>query len=414
MSKHVLAVFLYELKRNAKRRGYLFSTFGLPLLAIVIYLGIQAATGGSANPINQLAEFEFDTEETGKSGYVDLSDTFEPPPQDSPVADQLVAFESESAADAAMDAGEIDTYYVIAADYLETGNVTSYIPTFSLSALGASGFENLFYSQFVDQMDLRTLNLLSDPARISATTFEVTDETSIAGDSGNDQTVATIFAVLLALALLGTSGYLMQSIIEEKKSRLVEILISSVPPLQLLTGKIGALGLLGLLQVVVYFVAIVAVSTLADTGFLAGVTFEPILIFMAIVYFLLGYMLFSAAFGGIGALVTSVSESQSFAFVFIFPALLPWVFSTEIADDPGGTLAVVLSMIPLTSPMAMVMRLSSGAVPLIELALSLGILAVSVAGMFWLAGRLFRVNTLLAGQRPKLTEIPGLIFGTNS
>jgi len=414
MNNDVVSVFLYEFKRNLLRRGFLFTTFGLPLLGIAIFLVLQAFGGDTPTSQQELAEYEFNIETVEVAGYVDASGLFEEPTGDNPLTGILIAFDTSEAARVALDAGEIDAYYEIPADYEQTGEVQMVMPTFSFTSISSGPFEALVYSQLVDQVDLSTLSLLVQPASYSETVLERPGETADETDTSGNTGLANLFALLLTLGLLTTNGYLMQSLIEEKETRIIEILISSVRPVQLLIGKIFALGSLGLFQIAVYLVAIVIISQIGgDTfSFLDSVEIQPDVILLTLVYFVVGYLLFAAIFGTVGTIANSVSEAPNLTFIFVLPAMLPLIFTDAIVREPGGTLATVLSYFPLSSPMTMVMRLSIGTVPVMDVVLTLVILGVSVIGMMWLAGRFFRVQTLLAGKRPSLRDLPQIVFGS--
>ncbi|MBE0691221.1 MAG: ABC transporter permease, partial [Anaerolineae bacterium] len=253
--------------------------------------------------------------------------------------------------------------------------------------------------------------------------IDVARNTSVSSDQAFD--TRFIFVYVFGLILLGslfmTNGYLLQSVIEEKESRLIEILISTIKPFDLLTGKILAFGILGLLQVSIW------TGTFIFLGWLSGrealQSFLPILQSLAnltipyhllpllLVYFLLGYAFFAGLYGIVGAISNSMREGPQYAIVFTLPAVLPFYFISIFATTPNDTLPVVLSLFPLTSPLGMAMRLVVTDVPIWQIALSLGLLAFGVFGSLWLASRMFRVTTLLAGQLPKLRDLPKLIRG---
>ena len=129
---------------------------------------------------------------------------------------------------------------------------------------------------------------------------------------------------------------------------------------------------------------------------------------LLLAYFLLLYFFMAAGFGAVGALSQSMQEGPQFTVVFVLPAMVPLWFTSVFATDPDGSLAVALSVLPIVSPLAMVQRLAITEVPALEIVLSLALMCAAVLAMFWLAGRLFRFHTLLAGRLPRLREIPQL------
>lgn len=414
MSKNMWNVFVYELRRNITRRGFLFTTFGLPVIGFLVLFGSRLLANGGGSPEDQIQDLIFDTQGITWAGYVDYSGAF---PEPGPLASRImIRYETEDEAKTAMAEGEIDVFYVIPEDYIDTGDIKLVLPNFSLNKITSAAADQLFYSQFYDDVDETTMQRLVNPALIE--TFEIQPEgadsaTDTAADQSRDQAVVQIFAILLFLSIMGTNGYLMQTVIEEKETHLIEILISSVRPVQLLVGKILALGSLGLFQMVVYVAALQLAITLSSDGssFLSGLDISLGMWVAAFVYFVLGYLLFASAFGAVGAVSTSISEGPSISVIFVLPALLPWMFAAVIADNPNGAFSVIMSLVPITAPLGMLMRLSVTDVPIFQIVLSIVFLAAAIVGMMWFAGRLFRVQILLSGKMPGFRDIPKLISG---
>ncbi len=404
------SVFKYEIIRTLSKKAFLFSMFGLPILGLVVVAVLQR-TINTGDVAQQLMEFAVDTGGINDAGYVDYSGLF---PQTGALAqDYLTRYEDEAQARAALDAGEITVYYIIPADYAETGDVQSVLPSFSMSSIGSAPMRLLFFSQVGEQVPTpEDLNVLGVQPNFQVTKLQTEADARLVNEDDNTSAV-TIFALIFVFALFGTNGYLMQTVIEEKETRLIEILLSSLTPLALLTGKILALGVLGLLQLMVYVgVLLVGVRLYGgDLSFLSAMNLSTETIIILVIYFVLGYLFFAAAFGAVGALSTSITEGPALATVFILPAMIPLIISGTFAQDPNGGIAVFMSLFPVTSPIAMVMRTSITDVPLSEIVLSIGILSVAVVGMLWFAARLFRQHTLLAGAGFKLRDIPRLVFG---
>ena len=130
---------------------------------------------------------------------------------------------------------------------------------------------------------------------------------------------------------------------------------------------------------------------------------------LMLVYFLLAYLLFASAYGILGALSASMREGPQYAVIFTLPAVIPLWVSTAFIEAPDSPLVLALSLFPLTAPLAMLQRVLIGAVPAWQVALSILLLLLCSAALMWLAGRLFRVQTLLAGRMPRLRELPGLL-----
>ncbi len=423
MLKHMWQVFSYELRRNGRRKGYLFMTFGIPLIALAILLGYKvitdrnAADGTVPDQTQQSSDDDFSMQGMQQVGYVDYSGLF----PDSPDEALYTHYDDETAAHAALEAGEIDGYYVIPADYLQTGAVTLYVPTLAFSVVVNSSdlIQNLIFGELGNDIDPALINRLREPTT-SVIEVDVTRETasgqSVERDFGADFGIVYIFSLALMLGVFTTNGYLLQSVVDEKETRLIEILVSTMRPISLLTGKILAMGLLGLIQIVVWLSSVVGLVWLAGTLGITGTFLDNLvlpwnILPIILLYFILAYLYFAAAYGAVGALSNSMQEGPQYAVVFTLPAALPLYFLGLFLQAPNDPLPVILSIIPFTSPIAMVERLVLTNVPAIEIIISLAVLALTDVLMIWMAGKLFRAQSLLAGQVPKLRDIPKLLRG---
>ena len=221
------------------------------------------------------------------------------------------------------------------------------------------------------------------------------------------------FVIVLMFSLFMTSGYLLQGVIEEKETRVIEILLSSLQPAWLFGGKVLAFGALGLLQLLFWLAGILLVLQRLPAGgtlsALAQYALPPGALPLMIVYFVLAYLMFAGAYGILGALSASMREGPQYAVIFTLPAVAPLWVSAALIEAPQGGLAVALSVFPLTAPLAMLQRALVTTVPAWQIALGLILMLLSIAALMWLAGRVFRVQTLLAGRMPRLRELPRLL-----
>jgi ABC-2 type transport system permease protein len=144
---------------------------------------------------------------------------------------------------------------------------------------------------------------------------------------------------------------------------------------------------------------------------LGDIEIEPVTLALMALYFVLGFLLFGSLMGAVGAVTTTMRESQNLVPLVTLPAAIPFFLLTFFVEEPSSSLAVALSVFPITAPLSMIMRLAVSDVPAGELVLSIGLLVLAVGFVIWLAGRLFRVNILLMGSAPKLRDIPKLIRG---
>jgi ABC-2 type transport system permease protein len=219
------------------------------------------------------------------------------------------------------------------------------------------------------------------------------------------------FTLLFVMSIFITSGYLLQSVTEEKENRVVEIVLSSVPPLPLMAGKILGLGAAGLTQVVIWVLTALVALPLLNQQLSLDVQISPLTLLLAVVYFALGYVAFGAIFAAVGALAPGSREAQQYAGFFGFLAVVPLIFSTVFLTDLNSPIVWVLSVIPLTIPATMLQVLVlSPEPPWLQIAISLAVLIAFVAVATVASARVFRATVLLYGVRPGLRRIVGAIL----
>ena len=219
-----------------------------------------------------------------------------------------------------------------------------------------------------------------------------------------------LFSIYMTVLIYGI--YVMRSVIEEKSSRVLEVLLGSVSPMQLMAGKIIGVGAVGLTQIFLWTAAgllLGSVGRAAPRHLLGGILQDaslsaPVLVLFP-VFFLLGYATYACLYAAIGAMVNSDEEASQFQFPVTLPLLLCMIFSTAILADPNSPLAVWLSLFPLTSPIIMFVRVAVSSPPSWQLALSIGLSLFSLYGLVWLSSRIFRVGILMYGKRPTLAEV---------
>jgi ABC-2 type transport system permease protein len=200
----------------------------------------------------------------------------------------------------------------------------------------------------------------------------------------------------------------MRSVLEEKTSRVMEVMLASVSPKELMAGKILGVGAVGLTQVGIWVVLAMVANTpmIAASSdmreFIASST--GILIWLPI-YFVLGFMLYSGLYAALGAAVNSDQEAQQLQFFVTMPLIIPIIIMTMIIRQPDSTAAFWLSMVPFFSPILMTVRLAMHTPPIWQIALSIGILLATMYLILVICSRIYRVGILMYGKRPTLPEI---------
>ena len=423
--RRMFDVFRYELSRVIRRKGFLIATFGVPLIGIVLVVGIRlAGTLPAFNTTQMISQAIEQVNDIGvtAAGLVDETGQFEPNVQPGGV---LQVFADRDAATEAMNAGDIEGFYVIPVDYMETGRVTLVLPGMSLADISEAPIRDLIVTTLTSGVDPQVAARLLQPSVIQATNVSLTTgNTSNSEDEfsamGGAFIIVYILALVLMISLFVTNGYLMQTVIEEKETRLIEILLASVRSNDLLTGKILANGSLGLFHLLIWLLGVFLGMRLAvsqELGEVASLFSSLVNIQLpldklpiVVLYFIFAYLMFASFYGMIGAISNSMREGPQYAALLTLPAVIPLMFLPVFVSDPSGGLAVFLSLFPLTSPLAMSMRLVISDVPLWQLVLSLTLLALTGFAMMWAAGRVFRVQVLLAGSSPRIRELPRMIL----
>lgn len=227
--------------------------------------------------------------------------------------------------------------------------------------------------------------------------------------------VAMILTFVLYMMFIVYGQIIIRGVLEEKTSDIVEILISSVRPLELMLGKIVGIGAVGLTQIGIWAVVVVglavyglasAAPALAEAGVDISTLSIPWSVLPGfIVFFLLGYLLYAACFAAVGAIVGDEQEAQQVNFPVMMLIIVPFLMAFPTIENPNATWAAISSLIPFFSPILMLLRMTLGAAALWEVVVSLVLLVAATVGVAWLAGRIYRVGILMKGKRPNLPEL---------
>jgi ABC-2 type transport system permease protein len=323
-------------------------------------------------------------------------------------------FASQKAALDSLDAGTVNTVLVIAPDYLRSGTIRRY--EHDTRALTESG----------DDRALRTwltVTLVSpavDSAHV-ARAISLTRATDLYAPDRTGQYLLKddmreiwsfilpfALALLLGMAIVMGGQYLLQGVAEEKETRILESLLCTVSPDDLMLGKLLGLGSAGLTLVGVWLVF--GLQAAAAPMAMLHVEVSPLLIVLGVAYFLFGYLFYASLMTGIGAIANNLREAQQLAMVFTMMNFIPFYALTKILNSPDSKITLFMSLFPLTAPTTMMMRLSVSsvtgtAVPAWQIAASLGLLAVTSLLALKLSAKLFRLGLLLYGKTPNLPEI---------
>ncbi len=253
-----------------------------------------------------------------------------------------------------------------------------------------------------------------DPGRVKDLTRYLEWRTIRLSEEGEreDKGVAIIFALILLMILYATilmwGQVVMAGVIEEKSSRVIEVLASGVPPTQLLAGKLLGVGGAGLTQFLVWSLSLLGIS-LAAAGPMPGnipmPEISPLILVSFVAFFVRGFAFYASLYAAIGAAVNTIQEAQNFVFPIVIPLVLGLVCFPVILESPDGGLAVILSLIPFLTPLLMFLRIVVLTPPWWQIALSLVLLGASIWGVLWVSARIYRVGILMYGKKPTFPEL---------
>lgn len=427
----IRTVATFEFLSAVKRRGYVIATFGMPLF-MAVYAGVVAVpayfmgqkerepavygvvdpggllrlSGETVSGTDQVPEaLRRALESAGQSAAVERMAgasrfTFRP-------------YANESAARSALLTRQIKRYFVLPSDYAQHGSVDSYGPeALHLSnGDGQDAFSDLLRQHLLagkvdGTIAARVLTPVGNMRRFAVkATGEVIDADGVSTAVRIVMPVA--FMVLFLLSVLMTSGYLMQGTATEKENKVVDVLLASANPDEVLGGKLLGLGAAGLMQIVVWL-GFLMVGGLGILPLVIAARMEVPWLAMALALpmFVVSFLFFGSLMLSTGSLGSNMREAQQLAMVWSLTAAFPLIMMAMLIQDPHGTAARVMSWIPLTSAAVVVLRASLDPASLAwwEIAGAFSVLVISVWFAIRIGGRLFRIG-LLSSSRPTLREV---------
>ncbi len=428
--KKVFAIIRREFIERVRTKAFLLSTFGLPVLMVLmmvlpvlmmrgsdrtIRLVVVDATGeGDAGVGTRIiTALERPTIQKGEAPKY-VVDRVVPVESVAASRDSLIGETSGEAAD------RLDGVLVLPAGTLVDG-ATEYYGTNVGSLETMSELERLVsgvvVSTRLEQSGVDPGVLARAMRQASMRTNKVSDG-EVTGESGVASFfLAYVMGFMLYIAVLIFGQQTMMSVIEEKNSRIMEILASSLRPFQMLMGKVLGVGAVGILQMGIWGGTIYLLGQ--NRGQIArlfnlpadAMTQLPIpsvptdLLVVFLLYFALGFLVFGALYAAVGAMVNSTQEAQQAATGVTMLIMVGFFGMFAVIKDPNGSVASVLSLIPFTAPFVMPVRWSMASVPLSQLALSLASMVAGLLVVVWVAGKIYRTGILMYGKKPSLREV---------
>lgn len=397
--REVGTVFVEEIRRGSSRPWYRVMTLAVPiiLIALLIALPLLRATflkGESAKP----------AVEESATGLVDLSGilTVEQ------VEDAGIRrYTDRDAGTDALVGGEIADLFVVREDYLSTGRV-AWMYTGSSSAIDFSDStpsdsvetllrEALISGRLFDESRERFLSLPAFESRVvqpDGTVEEGVGEASFLS-------VSYIFAFTLVFSIMSGGGFLLESVSDEKQNRMVEIILTSVSPMGMMTGKVLGQGALALTQITLWLgsAGLIGPRIFAALPEFGELSIVPAQVAWLALFFIAGYFVVAVVMAGLGAAGASYRESSQMSIFVTIPVILPLMLFQFVIFDPNGLMARVLSFIPVTAPVTMALRLGENSPSVPELLASLIVTVLGGIMLLWISARVFRAGILMYGQR---------------
>jgi ABC-2 type transport system permease protein len=420
------AIIKREYVVRVRTRAFVISTIASPilLLALALLPGLLAARGGGERHVTVLDQSGDEQLFASIKSRLDSSGAnSDDADKNQPQLTHYVLTRRPVAANENMDevirsdysgSGKQDgdkAYLILPAGILD--NARPEYRSKNTSDFGIRALESAI-SQAVTARKLERAGLPTDrikdfTRRVELDTKKLTAEGGAQDDGGMGFILAFVMLFFMYMTVLFYGLFMMRGVIEEKQSRIVEIVVSSVKPFEMMMGKLIGIGLVGLTQIGIWIASVALLTTVGISVFASrGVSLPhvPLSMLVAfIVFFVLGYFLFATLYAIVGATVGSEEEAQQAQFPVTILIVIPMMIFTTVMANPNGPMAVTLSMIPFFAPTLMMLRIAVISPPLWQVLLSMAIMVVTILGAVWLAAKIYRVGILMYGKRPSLAEL---------
>jgi len=403
-------VLRQEIINTVTRRSFLLTAFGIPLFSALIFAAVSLINRSAPGAVSEIMN-PVQPSVGVPEGFVDNSGLIEIIPENI-TKDDLRRYPDVESARLALIHGEISGFYVIPEDYLEQGQIQ-----FTSGEINPMDAFNR--GSIIDKV--LQLNLLEGDSHLAAmVTNPFALQVMILNPSTrlNEETPLAFFIpyivmLLYYMLILMSAGFLVSSINKERESRVMEIILVTITPRELLSGKFIGLGLIGLLVNLLWVGTAYILLVVSGTTFQVPADFQiaPHILLWGLVYFLLGYAVYGSLMGAVGALVPNLRETSQATMVVILPMIIPLMFVSLLIQQPDGLLAIGLSLFPLTSPVTMMLRLSITSVPVWQLFLSVVLLLLTAVVILRVVARMFQAQSMLSGQPMSMKYIVQLMLG---
>ncbi len=427
--KKLLAVIKKEYKVIVKKKSFIIMTILTPvLMAGMMFVPVLLMKVGRSDKKIAVADYaggyyealssKPEAKSERKKGGIDLDamDRQQALQEAGRISFQAVALSGRGPADLVREyeqkvlKKEIDGLLLIPADVKATRQVSYYstsVSDFTTIKFIESTLRTAISKQLLLEKDIDPAVVDEATREISMETFKVKKEGTTKSDSGMDYMMSLFMIIILFMVLINYGQMIMRGVLEEKNSRISELLISSARSTQIFYGKVLGIGLAGLTQVALWIVlGVILVSRFSgsiDAAILSFLTFEIALYF--VIFFILGFFTYAIPYAFIGAAVNTDQEAQQFASVLSVIIIVPYLLGISAIQNPNSALTTIASLFPLFTPILMFMRITTALPPLWQILASIGLCTLTIWGLAWLGAKIFRVGMLMYGKKPSLGEM---------
>ncbi len=422
--KKILRIALHEFGSTVTRRSFLIVGIDIPILATAVISLISLIQKRTASDLTAIEPAAADQ---SLEGFVDLSGLISAIPDDIP-QEVLIQFDSIEKAAQALNSGQITRYYILPADILESRQLRLIDPEYS--PIGSRHSDWAVRNTLLVNLlmgDQALADWIWNPMTLTATTL-ATDPTfdrfadedcsrpGYTCRSNEFLRVMPMFIVIIFFVMLTQgSSLLIRSVSGEKENRTIEILLSSISPTQLLSGKVLGLGVAALMMPIAwmgsgYLILRVSGGNLSlPTEFSLPFSF----VFWTVLLFALGYGIYASLLAGVGALLPDLKAATQISWLLLLPLIAAYIFSIMPfgAENPDGPIMIALSLFPLTAPVAMVVRILVGVAQTWELVASTVLMAITIVLIARAAANFFRAQYLLMGEPFRLGRFVRILVG---
>jgi ABC-2 type transport system permease protein len=410
--KKIIRILKREFLTKVFTKGFLIATVIGPILMIGImiapayfltmvsekslWIGIVEETGDFSAKLSEIFP------DTLSSGEFRLN-FFQITPQE--YQEKVENYKSE------IEAGTYNALLVIPADVYDSITVTYLAKTVSdidLIQQLRNGLSNIINNERLQRAGLNPAEIKNLMRQVDIQTIKIQKGEEQARGFDQEDLTAVIFLLILYMTIILYGSSVMRSVIEEKSSRIIEVLLSSINSFQLMMGKLIGVGAVGLIQYVIWagmgLIVFLLVSS-SSPQMAEFIKISPDIFFYFIIFFIVGFFTFSTLYAAIGAMCSDMQDAQTLSAPITLLVILPFIISFMVIRDPTSEAAQILSFLPFFTPLIMFLRILLIDPPVREILFSLLINSLTIILITWVAGRIYRVGILMYGKRPTLPEI---------